>query len=606
MRLVASPFLSPSDIDAIKSGYAQREELITRSLSNVVSEIESFAETSDYPTEILTWLIAHDRLAIKIAFPTRVAAGIYHEKIGIIKDGFDAIAFTGSFNETGAAASTNFESIDVFTSWADARRVANKISDFETLWGNATEGLEVMAFPEALRARLIAVSPKSMPPPPSFDQPEAEAKTITLREYQEEALLQWRKNGRRGIFEMATGTGKTKTAISAIRDGIDNGARSVVVLAPLKHLADDWANQLSDAAVPVVIRCSSDYSWRQEIILAASRARLDTAGAPLVIASTYATAQTVDFASSVAGLPKPIMLVADEVHNITSESSSEILREVYSMRLGLSATPERYNDADGTNVLYDFFGGVVFRFDIAKAIALGFLTPYDYFPIFCSLTDVELLEYELIKHQLHEISMEPKQGSRRNRVTEILKQRESLIQTAADKIKQFEELIAAGSFDDEGFNLVYCHPRFISVVQDFLGKECRFRTHTFTAQESLRERTDILKRFANGDLRFLTAIRCLDEGVDVPATRTAFLLNSSQNPKEFIQRRGRVLRLYPGKTAARIYDFIVLPERVDERDESLVRRELTRFNEFAANARNRDDAVGLLQKKSREIGISLI
>jgi len=300
------------------------------------------------------------------------------------------------------------------------------------------------------------------------------------------------------------------------------------------------------------------------------------------------------------------MLVADEVHNITSESSSEILREVYSMRLGLSATPERYNDADGTNVLYDFFGGVVFRFDIAKAIALGFLTPYDYFPIFCSLTDVELLEYELIKHQLHEISMEPKQGSRRNRVTEILKQRESLIQTAADKIKQFEELIAAGSFDDEGFNLVYCHPRFISVVQDFLGKECRFRTHTFTAQESLRERTDILKRFANGDLRFLTAIPMPRRRCRRSATRTAFLLNSSQNPKEFIQRRGRVLRLYPGKTAARIYDFIVLPERVDERDESLVRRELTRFNEFAANARNRDDAVGLLQKKSREIGISLI
>ncbi len=464
MRLVASPHFRDEDVEAMDRGYEKRAAVVERSLGEAVEELEHVAAT-DYSTQMLTWLIANNRLSIKIALPTRTPNGIYHEKIGIIRDSYDAVAFTGSFNETGAGLVSNFESIDVFTSWSDSRRVSEKITDFEALWNDHTDGLEVVDFPIALKRRLIAASPSGCPAPQKIDDGVSQSGGYNLRPYQLEAIRAWIDHDRRGIFEMATGTGKTKTALSAVSNAISEGARTVIALAPLKHLVSDWARQLEETVGVRVIRCFSDYEWRRDISLAASRARISPQPTPLVVAATYATAQTGAFVDAILKMPKPLMLVADEVHNTTLDASVHILQERYAMRLGLSATPERFKDEPGTAALYDYFGGVIFKFGIADAIRAGYLTPYDYIPVFCRFSQVEAVEYDLIRQELGSARGENAGGTPSTRLTEILKQREALIQSATDKVAQFERIVAGGTFNegqidcDRGILRPNCRPK---------------------------------------------------------------------------------------------------------------------------------------------------
>lgn len=600
MRLVASPFLAADDVEAIRLGYSSRDSAAMSALEATVNDLENTAES--YSTRILTWLIANKRLIIKIAIP-KASHGIFHEKIGIVRDSNDALAFTGSANETGAGVEDNFESIDVFTSWDDPKRVADKVADFEALWRNTTGKLSVIDFPEALAARLIKLAPPSPPtaPPPMADKRPA----ITLRVYQDEAINAWRSNNYRGVLSMATGTGKTKTALGAIRECTASGLQAIVVLAPLKHLIEQWDHEIRQYFPYDPIKCFSDNDWEPQVAMALRQHRLGLRTPPIVLVATYASAQSAQFVSAAHSLPHPTLLIADEVHNITLASSEIVCDERYNLRLGLSATPERYDDPAGTEALLTYFGGIVFEYSIRDAIRAGNLVPYDYHPIFCEFTEAETVEYNFLKASLQEARQEAKDNARARRLQAILRLRARLIQRASDKIQKFERLIDDGNFADIGYNLVYTHPEFLSIIQDFLGHDRHFRVHTFTARETLTERRDILDRFARKKLDFLTAIRCLDEGVDVPPTRTAFLLNSSANPKEFIQRRGRVLRPWPGKSSAHIYDFVVLPTRVDDADAAYVQRELDRFYEFASIAQNRNTAMRLLEERAEIIGLHL-
>jgi superfamily II DNA or RNA helicase len=157
--------------------------------------------------------------------------------------------------------------------------------------------------------------------------------------------------------------------------------------------------------------------------------------------------------------------------------------------------------------------------------------------------------------------------------------------------------------------------RQIDAVTCLLGETLNMRVSQFTSKEDIAEREMLKREFAAGDnLQALIAIKCLDEGVNIPAIKTAFILASTTNPKEYIQRRGRVLRLYKGKEYAVIYDFIALPRPLDEvasitneqlkREMTLVRNELARAEAFARIALNMGEAEQVIDAIKEAYGIN--
>lgn len=584
VRLIASPQMTDEDMAAISKGYANRKELAIR---RVAEAVDSFllAAAAD-ARSLLSTLIGEGILDVKLA--VAIGTGIYHEKIGIFGDGRDFIAFTGSLNETAAALALNFESIDVYRSWVEPDRVAAKRRDFEELWANRTPNVEILDFPDYLKNRITSAG--RIPQSTNIAQP-----GVGLRAYQVRAVSAWVTADKRGFLSMATGSGKTRTALECCRIALQQGTRTVVILVPLKHLADQWAEAvLAELGIRAII-CYGDNSWRDEVQLA--RVGQHVSRLPIVLIATYATAQSPQFVSLVHRLDEDRLLIADEAHNVTASMAQLVLNECYQQRLGLSATPDRYLDEIGTRRILDYFGGIIFEYSLGDAIAEGYLTRYRYEPILCVLTDAEQLEYDEL------VSMMSADARGRHSLL-LLNKRESLLERAWDKMKKFEEAFAKDpEVGDEGHTLVYCQPELMDVVMGFVGHTLGIRAHRFTAKESVEARRGILERFVRGELKVLVAIRCLDEGVDIPSVRTAFVLNSTSNPKEFVQRRGRILRRAAGKDRAVIYDFVVLPQRSGAEDRDLLAKELKRFWEFASLAENRDEAHLRLASFARNIGL---
>jgi superfamily II DNA or RNA helicase len=568
-RIVASPILSQDDIDQLTRGYADRDTVILRRIDDV---LEDFADADPTRFAQLSWLVANGLLDIRLAIPAQLRMpGIYHEKFGLFRDLTDEIAFCGSLNETLAALDGNFEYIDVFSSWSEPSRVSEKRSYFEKLWTQQTEGLDVLEFPRAALERLLKVAPREYPADEP-ERPEDAKPTRKLLPHQLAALSAWEKNGRRGVLDMATGTGKTFTALSAARAMLDRSdIKSLVILAPYIAIAEQWRDEAERifGAEPIV--CHSQTDWRGTLPMMLALAQYDPK--PILIIALNDTAASDDFRNALNSLPKPRLLIADEVHNITVDDAGRLLWDGYDFRLALSATPRRYLDSIGTERIERYFGGIVFQYTLHEAIRDGILVPYDYFPIIC----------------------EPLTITRYPELSDV----------NASKLEQFEQTYMSTPAAVAGFTLVYCQPQQLPHARSFLGTSLQQAIHTFTALEDMAARRTILHDFGEGRLKVLVAIRCLDEGVDVPPTRSAFLLGSSENPKQFVQRRGRVLRQYPGKESAAIYDYLFLPKPKTQTQAAALEKEMSRFGEFSLSARNADNAMQVLSNAGRHRGISL-
>lgn len=572
IRLVASPELTADDILQIEQGYAARDFVVDQRLTDALNDL-SKSDAAAYGR--LAWLVANGHIDIRLAIPRRLRnAGIYHEKFGVFEDERDSVAFSGSLNETFAAFEANFEHIDVFTSWLEPGRTAEKTSYFSQLWNKETPLLDVFDFPEAHRKRLISEAPR--------EYIEAESVNVApdepirkLKRHQERAIDAWRGNNCQGILEMATGSGKTFTALMAAESLLlDHSVKTVLVLVPYIAIADQWKDEASSVLKIEPIVCHSQSGdWKAKLRTSVTLSRFDTEAAPTCIVALYDTAEGAEFREQAQRLPQPVLVIADEVHNITSDSANAVLLDSYDRRLGLSATPERYLDDVGTEKLYQYFDGVIYRFTLSDAISNDILTPYTYFPIICTSDDE------------HGVS--------------------ALTGVLAAKFNRFIETFAHTPAASEGYTLIYCQWQQLEETKTWLGHEIGAAIHTFTAQEDLVQRRVILREFGDGHLHALVAMRCLDEGVDVPPTRSAFLLASSENPKQFVQRRGRVLRKYPGKTSASIYDYIYLSKAEGKPGEDILRKELTRFAEFAMSAQNAGDATQIIVRAAEEYGIPL-
>ncbi|TYQ28182.1 DNA phosphorothioation system restriction enzyme [Pseudanabaena sp. UWO310] len=428
---------------------------------------------------------------------------------------------------------------------------------------------------------------------------------LELREYQKQAIANWFKNNGRGTLKMATGSGKTITALAIATELYQKiGLQVLLIVCPYRHLVIQWSRECQKFGLDPILAFENVHNWQDRLSNQLYNVRSGNQKF-LTIITTNATLIGQGLQSQLRYCPEKTLIIGDEAHNLGAKRLVESLPRNVGLRLALSATPERYFDEDGTEAIFAYFGAVIQpEFTLADAIKAGALVNYLYYPILVELTDSETEKYaDLTKKIGRAIAFD---GDRNDNemVAALLMQRARLLGSAANKLVALRELMQQRL--DTTHTLIYCGDgsvedevttesnRQLDAVAHLLGSELGYRVNTYTAETSLDERENLRLWFETGELQGLVAIRCLDEGVDIPAIQTAIMLASSSNPRQFIQRRGRILRSHPDKKRATLFDMIVLPpdlgrETLDV-ERNLLRKELLRFIEFANLADNGGEA----------------
>ena len=597
-KWITSPQLSESDWQAIKRGNkARREEVFRDYLREQIKHLQSNIRHNT--RNALAWLIADDVLEIRLAVPTEDSGGEFHDKWGIFIDRRgNRIAFHGSQNDS-AQGFRNYESFDIFCDWESTReadRVTQHEKRFDKLWANNLENVETVSIPDVIKQDIVDLRTTDGPP---YMQ---ESTKITLREYQQSAVDAWEENSRRGMLEMATGTGKTYTAIGAMDALLQESSQpiAVIISVPYTHLANQWAESLAEWGYesPRMIYGSANSEWKADLSRLLSDMSIEVRDDTIFI-TTHTTFSSSYFKETIEKSNVQTLLIADEVHSVGSEYRRKALLENYDYRLGLSATPTRYYDEEGTDSLQDFFDGIVFEFGLSDAIP-EYLTEYEYHPHVIEMTGEELSEYRGLSKKL--ATEWSKDEPDHELIERLLIKRSGLIKSAEHKLETLRTVI--NNLKQRGATdhlVVYTNHNHIDEVQKILNEEGLIQ-HRFTNEEDDEERERLLEGFAEGKYDALVAMKCLDEGVDVPSTRRAVLMSNSQNPKQFIQRRGRVLRKHEesGKEYAEIHDLIVVPTLEPDRttvdsEKNILKKELERFEEFAETAINEIEAKNRIQ-----------
>ncbi len=607
--LICSPELKPDDVDIIASGYARRSDLIEATLIEQIDELLASDQTA-YTTRILATLVAVGSLEIKLAVRGD-RKGLYHEKIGVFSDGLgNRVSFKGSANETWSAwhPDGNFESIEVFCSWRgglEYSRVEKHESHFDGLWSEKDPDVEVFPFPSNAVEHLKKASYRSLGEV-DIEPTSAIHKVREPMLHQKAAIDAWESRGCRGIFKHATGSGKTFTAILVLQKHIDEG-RPAIVVVPSQLLLDQWASELR-AEIPkaaLLLAGGGNNKWKISRRVRSMTASGDGLGGRIILA-TMQTASTNEFRANIEG-GSHLLLVADEVHQIGSAKNSEILSLDAGVRLGLSATPVRYGDPEGTEKIFNYFGEIVPpTVTLFDAIKSRRLVPYEYHPHPITLNAEEADAWRALSNKIRtEIAKQYAQEETSGKLTEKLKmlliRRARIAKKAAAKCQLARRIISENYQSGDSW-LVYCED--YSQLADVIAA---LRADGFAAVEyhsrMSGDKNATLAWFRSfGGI--LVSIRCLDEGVDIPAITHALILASSQNPRQFIQRRGRVLRRSSEKQLAVIHDAIVVPTSADDEPEQtgLLKSELLRSIEFASHAINRG-SIGELRAIAINLGM---
>ena len=653
IQMIASPRLTSEDIQAINDGLRRKDDVIQEALIRELSEPIGSEEVARL--NLLSNLIASGVLEIKIAFlETNNAVGLFHEKMGLMYDNENnIIAFSGSMNESYNAFRQNYEAVDVFTSWtADEERVLAKQSAFNAMWNDYEPSIRVRDFPSVsdLIIRRYLVENKidlelddTYFSDNSFSYGDNKANgpyipaKVKMRPYQLEAISNWAAQNYRGIFDMATGTGKTYTALAALANLYQATKQNLAVLivCPYQHLVEQWKDDIVAFGMKPIVcySASTQRNWKERLKTATTSFNIGVQNHFCVV-TTNATFSGEYIQGIVRKLCGNVVLVVDEAHNFGAENLSTTLMDNMKYRLALSATIDRHGDPEGTQKLYDYFGKKCIEYTLKDAIDNKMLTPYYYYPVVVSLSETEREEYFDLTKKIRKNVHADKNGKAvlSEYAKMLLIKRARLVSGAVEKIDTLRELMR--NYKDDNHVLVYCgattmhdvdykegtaHPediRQIDLVADMLGNDLGMRISKFTSEEDTAERERIKADLDDGDhLQAVVAIRCLDEGVNIPSIRTAFILASSTNPKEYVQRRGRVLRLFKGKNHAVIYDFITLPFSLDivdqvdsdtlEGGKSLALREIMRMKDFASIAENPFASDDLIRRIQSAYGIEL-
>lgn len=649
IRLILGAFSDKADIEAVKEGHRMRE--IADQLGvEMLAHIESAGdELFQNRFDTLAWLVAHGRLEIKIALRER---GMYHDKVGIISDvAGDKVVFSGSANESTHALlpAFNYESINVFPSWRPEldSYVQPHIESFDRLWENKSSGTAVLDIPTAIKEKLISVARSLQYTPDPEIEAEISARIrekvqgvistpsskprepltingqpFVMKEHQIAALEAWRAKGDfQGIFDLATGAGKTITAIHGVvklSEAIDGLA--CVIAVPYQNLADQWVDTLSTFNIYPVRAYVSRANWEDKLREVVHELTMGTRkfAAVVVVNRTLKSPEFQACLQQMSG--KRLLWIGDECHHHSSRAFKGFLPEYARFRIGLSATPQHYLDEERNERLNEYYGEVVFRYTLRQAIEDKVLTPYIYHPHVVELTPAESDDFIALSEQIGRLlarQEKAKPVGENTQLTALLMRRARLVGAAANKMPVLRSAIA--DVRPAPHTLFYCGDGTVETDDDdgtdehsarqveavsMLLDRSGWDVSRFTSRESRKDRDVILDNFRVGIIDAMVAIRCLDEGIDVPACSTAYILASSRDPRQFVQRRGRILRRSPGKEVATIHDFIViLPENaVDENGyaKRLIRSELARVAEFSSLSENRAEAYEVLAPTLRK------
>lgn len=650
MQIVASPALSESDEEAIKLGYEKRKEVIEKKL---LGELDK-AEEDYFKQErlnLLANLIANNILDLKIAFTdTGKEAGIYHEKLGIFEDlEGNKIAFDGSMNESVTAMRYNYESVNVYCSWLqeDIERTNSKIKAFDNIWNNTDSNLNVVDFPSITQKildkykrndlNLQSICKKAI----NLDSQEFKSNTRSYRikndellfmeapdlntsnqsklffnfydgngprDYQQEAISKFKENNYQCLFAMATGTGKTLTSLFAVNELCkDKDLKCVLILVPLKDLVEQWNKDVSKYFRGNIILIHSGNDWKERvssfIIKKMISPELDE---KIIIISTYDSFSiNKEKIFKLLDFPKTL-LIADECHKTGAYTYSKNLPSEIPYRIGLSATPKRPFDLKGTKAVFDYFdpNENPYEFTIEMAINRNMLCPYNYHPIFVELTINEMEDYAEITERINKlivlINTDAATEEDEEKLEQMLKQRHRIIERAENKFNLFADCYLNEIKKYTKYTIVFApdgtdenNVNILSKYREFVTKKANEQNIFLTSVEYVQG-TDkkMLEYFGKGQIDVVFAKQRLNEGIDIPAARRAFFIASSTSEREFIQRRGRVLRLCEGKKEADIFDFVVIaPNGADTFFDKKIcnqikESELKRVLDFAKTAKN--------------------
>ena len=645
IKIICSPKLSDEDIKSITEGY-DRRKIIEEAINNSFEEPKNEFEEERF--NILSYLIENNILDIKIAvMKSTNSNALFHVKVGIIKDkNSNFVAFTGSMNESANGFYGNEESIDVYSSvGSDYLRANEKLNYFNDLWYGIDDHVEILDFPEAVKNKIFSYKKETV----DWDMDKKEdlkRKSIIkksspeipewfdARDYQKEAYNNWKENNFIGIYDMATGTGKTYSALYSVVNLIKEKKNNLatIICCPYQHLVTQWSEDLDAFNFKYIMGFSSSpqKDWKKRLKESVFNYNHNVVNSFCFI-TTNASFATKYVQELLNTINKELLIVIDEAHNFGTNRLVSLLDEKYTYRLALSATLERHNDLVGTNKLYDFFETKCIEYPLSKAIKEGMLCNYYYYPIKVYLEEDELEEYNRLSSQLVKFITKNADGSIQysKQAESLLIKRARVIAGARMKLSKLREVVR--KYKDDNHLLVYCGSttvvdddykegtanddeiRQIEAVSQILYSE-GIVSSRFTSEEDTETRERLKKEFDDGDaIKALVAIRCLDEGVNIPSIDKAIILASSTNPKEYVQRRGRVLRLHKNKEYSIIYDFVTLPRNLDEitptsdfgYDLGLIKRELTRVKDFAKTSLNEcesDKLISEIQEKYGYIG----
>ena len=590
INLLIGHILSEKDVDAMEKGLSKDSVLKDSILSNFTPN--DFY--SDDGLNILSWLIYENRLEIKLVISKdKPKDFLYHLKTCVLMDYDDnMISFNGSSNASISGLVTNKEVIEVDTSDTNMFRCNDRLESFEKTWNGLDSNWETIELPKAIKDELISKR-KPLDENELIKKAKERNKWSKLRDYQKDAVNAWINNDYNGFFVMATGTGKTYTSAFCIREYIEKFKSNVAIVVPYIHLVRQWEETLKNVLDDVdIITCSSaaeDNKWDVRLI---SKLLTKNKEKNVVLISVNDSFLGDRMTPVLKYFGNNRLLVVDEAHNFYNQLENP--RMCFEHRLGLSATPVFGNDEDKTKKLLDFFGGSVYELPIEKALG-KFLVNYNYHPIFVESNSDEEEKFKYYTRQMQGC-VNPITGGIKNqdKFTKAWLARLRVIATVSEKMNKLGDIISNINFDDHF--IIYCSDgktfehgdeTYLKKVSDKLN-EIGFKPSKFTCNETAEDRRNIIKNFHEGYINSILAIRCLDEGIDIPSIKAALILASKDNYREFVQRRGRILRLCKEKgkdinSVADIYDIVVLPSNDCP---GIAKIEFRRFYEYARLAKN--------------------
>lgn len=605
IKMLVSPELSDDDYAVLKNNAFSDSSILYKNFR--LDDIKD----NDY-LGLFAWLLANGKLEIKIVINKNIKNSLFHQKIGLMIDNDEnMISFSGSVNETAQAWLNNIEEFKTFKSWVDVQNeyLQDDLKKFVQYWNGDKDYVEVYDIPKALREEIIKRKPRNLDDLSIMHsyvkRNKEKTSKLSLFPHQQSAVIEWLKNDKSILMEMATGTGKTRTAIGCILELLKSGDNFLAIVAtPQSTLSKQWKDDVKALEITVDYQGIIDGSvakWYNELekLLIEFYFGNYKSG---IIYTTHATCSDEKFIKAIEEnkYNTKILFICDEVHGIGSSKQRNALLPLYEYRIGLSATPERMFDEGGTNLIRQYFGGKSFEFDISQALhtinpltGKPFLNKYLYIPVFVDLNEEEMEKYKKITQNI--IFLKNQEDFDEDELNRQYTKRADILKNAINKLEAYENVIK-GLQKEERIKdaITFVTDKQMKYAMNFLAQQGIIRekvtegesTKKKVTNDGLTERQKVIKDFKEGNCQMLLGLKCLDEGIDIPNARIAILLASSTNPREYIQRVGRVIRQSPNKEISIIYDLIVAPDDGSESSRLILEKEGRRANVIAQNAEN--------------------